>query len=353
MEGEQSPVDGVQLPCAAAAVVGLEHPGLGSHRLERGLSNQLMQLERFLELTVGGSSVQSGRLQVAVSTIQFRTSQFSDVWLPFEALWDVTRWNAVAQLSSRLPLLTRANATCWRRMPLVGESTLLRSWRIGAPPSPAADTFLRALKPSRALEIAIAAHQPRSLGALHARIEEDLEQTPAQLRSRVGLGQLWRLIANPLRPAATSEVRISALYVATAVNEVRDPADAKMLSSRTSPWPAVALRFLEDADEWIEHPSEGRSCSDRDEVCRAVASLFLCRRARFFVGASISSFSWMVALLRRIDDASTSQNALWSYTFEPRLIAHQPLPGSARTAFDPRWTYWFNTSCGRGLCSGI
>lgn len=307
--------------------MGLHGHRLGDHTKATGLTNQLVQLLGLVAMT----DVQHEAL--SLSTLNFRAHPYTEEYVPFSELWDVSHWNTVAVRTRQLPTLTSLDATRYATNNVTADmfhsSNLWAAYRRGAIVSEQTDAFLRALQPATALRPLIDAMLPGHLGALHARIELDLTKSMPHTQSRTGVPALWSLLRAPLMLLAA---QTDGLYVATARSLVSDPKDRRILDEGSSPWASVPLRF---GGMEIVQRSGVFGNSSRLFVHGAVVDLFVCASARFFVGARMSSFSFLIALLRSQCLGWDASNTTFSYTYRNRLVRHRLV---AQRQYVPAWT---------------
>jgi len=215
-------------------------------------------------------------------------------------------------------MLVNASATCWITLPNTCSSLLSKAWSRSRRLTDGTRDFLLALKPVNALHRIIASLGAPQFVALHARVESDLSKSRGHFRSSTTPQVLWQV----LRGSSVDELATHNLFVAVSRSLAPNVQEFK-----ESPWPNSKLRFggaelaasrsLPHVKKWAD-------------LYGAVIDLHICYGASSFVGARISTFSWLIAMVRSLNGMPTN---VYSYFGNESLTVHRCNQGSCQPPF--------------------
>ena len=171
--------------------------------------------------------------------------------IPHTTLWDVEHWNRyVAKHGGGLPYLVRDQPTMLVPSPEFSNELFLNTF-YESTQTPAGSLrvahFHRALQPHTSiLKVAEAAMPRKPYGAVHLRIEDDLNHYPRFVRGRLGVKTYFDLMAKTTELRACA-LGVSKLYVAVGLNSVTNSEDKSLLLTKKGPF-GTTLVLHEDLD---------------------------------------------------------------------------------------------------------
>lgn len=185
--------------------------------------------------------------------------------IPHETLWDVDHWNAYVAKHGGLPYLVADKPTSIVGTPHFANRLWLNMFR-GPMQNPHGSLkvahFHRALRPHPLiLEAAARAMPPKPYGAIHLRLEDDLQGYAAFMRDRLGVKTNFELMAgtfvpkNPkwntkfdeTRDLEACAARTTELYVAVGLEAVSNKEDKELLLAKKGPF-STTLVFKDGGD---------------------------------------------------------------------------------------------------------
>mmetsp|Transcript_2838 Transcript_2838/g.8579 ORF Transcript_2838/g.8579 Transcript_2838/m.8579 type:complete len:389 (+) Transcript_2838:227-1393(+) len=222
--------------------------------------------------------------------------------LAHERLWDVRHWNQYVSKHGGLPYLVPGPPTSSIRTPGFENLLFLNTFSQPQTQNPSGTLrvahFHRALRPAPDVLAAAAAAAPKKpYGAVHLRLEKDLDEYRAFKRARLGAKTTFDEMENTASLRACAQ-GVERLFVAVAVDEVSNAEDKAYLAQKRGPFDS-ALAF------------HGGNLSARFGaaalVVGAMIDMEICADAAYFVGyAGLSTFDRALVDVRATRDQWTA-----------------------------------------------
>lgn len=264
--------------------------------INAGLCNQKQAFVALVDKAMSwGAAIQ-------LSSLRWRADWKNQDLVPHELIWDVDYWNQddrlpkllndtqIAAMDARTQLWS--GKLLWRfydkyvgklrgdlgkramQLPMLGRSEAERY------------TMLR-LRPTQDIEeLAQKLSTGPAYGALHARVERDLLKVHAMDSHTTSLSQIYKHMqkSKALKKLAFSAGPAPRIFLA--VSDDVDTATAKLVQSRSAPWPEATV--FRGSLEAVQQMEKYKSCQ---YIVASVVDYELCRRADWFVGVGMSTFS--------------------------------------------------------------
>jgi len=276
-------------PGGARDAVSLAGANLGP-KLRSGLANQLIT---FTYLVIEAASKNA---DIDLASVRWRGDWKHNETVPHELIWDVPRWN----LDPHLPKLTTVSGG--GAVHSVNGSALFRSYLQETAvlrKDPEAQrswwehyVLLRLVPAKGIADVVDRLRPPGPYGAVHARVELDLELSQSMLKHRVSLPRIYGLMGESAALAGLPPEEKKSVFVALS-SEI-DEETASLLDRREGPWPDSLVHRAGGAAS-AQLPERFDGCH---YLVASIVDYQICLGATWFVGHSMSTFTTMLVFDR-------------------------------------------------------
>jgi len=277
-------------------------------KLRSGLANQLIT---FIYLVIEAASKNA---DIDLASVRWRGDWKHNDTVPHELIWDVPRWN----LDPHLPKLTTVSGG--GAVHSVNGSALFRSYLQETAvlrKDPEAQrswwehyVLLRLVPAKGIADVVDRLRPPGPYGAVHARVELDLELSQSMLKHRVSLPRIYGLMGESAALAGLPPEDKQSIFLA--VSGDVDAETAALLQRGRGPWAgSAAFRAGEAAARRL--PKQFNGCQ---YLAASVIDYQICLHADWFVGHTMSTFTNML-----VYDRTANHRGLLNLYYNERALA--------------------------------